>query len=186
MRSRMRQYGGSSRLARGDAMTLLALVDALQRQAVDQVAFYPRETLRRAIDGGDVEVAFENGEPCGYLWHGPYRPGRDAVIYQAVIHYDLRRRRHGAELVARIERDARIVGCAAVRCRCRSDIDANDFWRSLGFSPIAVLPGGHRRAAEINVWRRPIRAGLWDELEVVPSTTPADRRAYDRSWRANR
>lgn len=160
-------------------MSLLALVDALQRQAADQVAFYPRERLRRALEDDEIEVAFENGEPCGYLWHGPYNPGRDAVIYQAVIHYDLRRRSHGAELVTRIDRDARSNGCGGVRCRCRSDIEANAFWRELGFSCIAITASGVRRATDVNVWRRPLRAGFWDALSVVPSDRPSGRREYD-------
>ena len=165
-------------------MTLLALVDHLQRQAADQVAFYPLETLRRAIDGGFVDVAFENGEPCGYLWHGPYRSGRDAVIYQAVIHYDLRRRRHGAGLVAGIIEGAGRVGASGVRCRCRSGQDANEFWRELGFACIAVIHGTTRRRTDINVWRSPIRAGFWDGLTTAPSDQAADRSGYDRDRRA--
>ena len=158
----------------------LDLIDHLQRQAVDQVAFYPLETLRRALEEGAIEIAFENGEPCGYLWHGPYRPGRDAVIYQAVIHYDLRRRRHGAELVGRIAWDATGAGSTGVRCRCRSGIDANEFWRELGFDCVSVVPGGARRRGEINVWRRPIQPGFFDRIIVHPSIVPADRSEYDR------
>lgn len=158
----------------------LSFVDALQRQAVDQVAFYPREALRRALDRGEIEVALENGEPCGYLWHGPYNPGRDAVIYQAVIHYDLRRRYHGAALVSRIIAAADLARSTGVRCRCRSDIEANDFWRSLGFVCTAVTSSGRRRNTEVNTWRRPIEAGLWDALHVPPSDRPAERSSYHR------
>lgn len=160
---------------------MITLVDALQRQAVDQVAFYPRATLKRAIENGEIEFAFENGEPCGYLWHGPARAGRDLVIYQAVIHYDLRRRLKGAELVSRIIALGQSTSCAGVRCRCRSDIEANAFWRELGFGCIAVSSSGRRRATEINTWRRPIRVGLFDDFLVEPSSRPQDRRAYDRA-----
>ena len=164
-------------------MTIVSFVDSLQRQAADQVAFYPLETLRRAVDDGMVEVAFENGEPCGYLWHGPYRPGRDAVIYQAVIHYDLRRRLHGAELVGRIVWDATAAGSSGVRCRCRSGLDANDFWHEIGFGCVSVIPTRSRRGTDVNVWRRPIQAGFFDRLVVHPSTTLADRSEYDRRRR---
>jgi hypothetical protein len=165
-------------------MTLVAFVDSLQRQAVDQVAFYPRSALQGAIDRDEVRVAFENGEPCGYLWHGPMRPGRDAVIYQAVIHYDLRRRLHGARLVVDVADRADKAGCAGIRCRCRSDVEANDFWYFLGFRVVSVQPGGKRRGAEINVWRRPILDGLWDDLIVSSSSVAANRSAYDREYRA--
>jgi hypothetical protein len=155
-------------------------MDALQRQAVDQVAFYPRSALQGAVDRDEVRVAFENGEPCGYLWHGPMKPNRDAVIYQAVIHYDLRRRMHGAALVVTVADMADAAGCSGVRCRCRSDVEANDFWAFLGFSVVAVMPSGRRRNTDINVWRRPIIDGLWDDIIVPPSARPAERSSYHR------
>lgn len=161
-------------------MTLLTMMDALQRQAADQVAFYPRSALQSAIDRDEVRVAFENSEPCGYLWHGPMRPGRDAVIYQAVIHYDLRRRLHGAALVVDVATRADEAGCTGVRCRCRSDVEANDFWWFLGFRVVSVLPSGRRRNTDVNVWRRPIEAGLWDDIIVPPSKRPAERSSYHR------
>lgn len=162
------------------------LVDALQRQAVDQVAFYPRSRLQRAVEDGEIEFAFENGEACGYLWHGPVNPGRDLVIYQAVIHYDLRRRLKGAELVARLIEMAVSGGATAVRARCRSDIEANEFWRTLGFDCIAVGRSGVRRNTDVNTWRRPVLAGLWDHITVTPSTKAKDREPYDLLYRTDR
>lgn len=159
---------------------LLALMDHLQRHAADQVAFYPRSALQGAIDRDEVRVAFENGEPCGYLWHGPMRPGRDALIYQAVIHYDLRRRLKGTGLVIEVADMADRAGCSGVRCRCRSDVDANDFWHFLGFRVVSIVPSGRRRNTEINVWRRPIEDGFWDDFILPPSRRAAERSSYHR------
>jgi GNAT superfamily N-acetyltransferase len=159
-------------------MTLAHLVDELQRQATDAVAFYPRAALERAIDRDEIQLAFENGEPCGYLWRGPLRAGRDAVIYQAVIHYDLRRRTHGAQLVAELEHQARVAGATGIRLRCRADLEANEFWRSLGFNCIAVGHSGIRRNTDVNTWHRPLQAGLFDDLTVEPSSRRRERSAY--------
>jgi hypothetical protein len=170
----------------GAELRSLLLVDALQRQAADQVAFYPRSRLQRAIEDGEIEFAFENGEACGYLWHGPPNPGRDLIIYQAVIHYDLRRRLKGAELVARLIELAATVGATGVRCRCRSDIEANEFWRTLGFDCIAVGRSGVRRNTDVNTWRRPLHVGFWDALTVAPSAKAKDRETYDLLYRTDR
>lgn len=159
---------------------MIAFVDHLQRAASDEVAFYPRSALVEAIERDEIAIAFENGEPCGYLWRGPYRPGRDTIIYQAVIDYSLRRRHHGAGLVANLVSEAAALGATGVRCRCRSNLDANAFWRDLGFACIAVKPSGLRRLTEVNVWRHPIEAGLWDGLVVEPSTRELDRASYHR------
>jgi GNAT superfamily N-acetyltransferase len=155
----------------------VTFVDALQRQAVEEVAFYPRAALERAIARGEIMAAFENGEPCGYLWRGPAGRGRDLVIYQAVVHYDLRRRLHGARRVARVIEEAADAGCRAVRLRCRSSIPANDFWRTLGFICTAVRPGGKRRGADINEWRHDVGPVLFD-LSLPPSAKAVDASGY--------
>lgn len=158
-------------------MTLLAFVDELQRQASDQVAFYPRAALVRAIEDGHIVTSFENGEPCGYLWHGPARPLRDLVIYQAVVHYDLRRRMHGAEMVAVVMAKAADADCTGVRLRCRASLEANDFWRSMGFICTAVKPGGVRRGGMVNEWRYDLAETLFD-LAIVASDAADDRSSY--------
>jgi ribosomal protein S18 acetylase RimI-like enzyme len=158
-------------------MTLVAFVDSLQRQAVDQVAFYPLSALIGAVDRGEIVTSFENGEPCGYLWRGPARAGRDLVIYQAVVHYDLRRRLHGAEMVQAVVALGESAGCTAVRLRCRASIDANDFWRAMGFVCTGIRKGGVRRGGEVNDWRRDLVATLFD-VSMPPSTAPDQRHLY--------
>ena len=155
----------------------VAFLDALQRQAAEEVAFYPRAALERALARGEITTSFENAEPCGYLWHGPIRPGRDVVIYQAVVHYDLRRRHHGFTMLASVAARALDAHALGVRARCRSTIPANDFWRAAGFACIGVAPGGRRRGAEINVWRLNIEPQLFD-LAVTPSAERGSTRLY--------
>ena len=156
----------------------VAFLDSLQRQATEEVAFYPRAALERALMRGEIRTSFENGEPCGYLWHGPIRPFRDVVIYQAVVHYDLRRRHHGFTMLASLAADALAGTASAVRCRCRSSIPANDFWRAAGFVCIDTQPGGRRRGADVNVWRMPVLVGAFDDIGVTPSTKASSTALY--------
>lgn len=155
----------------------VAFLDALQRQATEEVAFYPRSALERALHRDEITTSFENGEPCGYLWHGPMRPGRDVVIYQAVVHYDLRRRMHGFRMLASVASRALAAHATGIRCRCRSSIPANDFWAAADFQCIGVVPGGMRRGAQINVWRHAIEPELFD-LVTAPSEAPVTTALY--------
>jgi hypothetical protein len=164
----------------GDGMSdqvTVAFLDSLQRQAAEEVAFYPRSALKRALARGEIATSFENGEPCGYLWHGPANPGRDLVIYQAVVHYDVRRRQHGFTMLARVAAIAQAAMSTGVRCRCRSSIPANDFWAAADFRCIRVVPSGARRGAQINVWRMALQPEAFD-LWVPPSSAPVSRLGY--------
>ena len=158
-------------------MNHLAYIDDLQRVNSEFVSFYPKIALERGIDQGLVDVGFENGDPCGYIYRT--RPGIGKVlrIWQAVIDYDLRRQRVGTEMISRYIEQARASGAAAIELRCRSSIPANAFWQALGFTCVNVGQGGLKRAADINTWR----LDLWPSLfstSLEPSTKSDDQRAY--------
>ena len=155
-------------------------VDHLQKENADDLAFYPLQALQRQ---GTVVVAEENGEACGYLWHGPLNGGRDAVIYQACIDYDLRRRQHGIDLVRGLAQAASAAGCTGIRLRSASSSVANEFWRAIGFVCVAVVPGGKRRMRDLNVWRLDLQPTLGLVLPVPPSRKQASRRLYDAARR---
>jgi GNAT superfamily N-acetyltransferase len=156
----------------------VAYMDKLQRQALDDVSFYPRVALERGLAAGDVTWCEENGEPAGYLWHGPARAGRPLVIYQAVVDYDARRRSLGAGMVATVTDLARAAFCTGVRLRCASSSDSNEFWRVLGFRCIGVARGGIRRNRDINVWWSETQPTLLWVPDVEPSTVAISTAAY--------
>lgn len=155
----------------------LTYVDKLQRANALEVAFFPLEALRRAMEAGQIIEAEENGDPAGYLWHGVLRAGRDAVIYQACIDYDARRRSLGFGMVRQLIDLAAAARCTGIVLRCASAADANEFWRAIGFYCTRVTAGGRSRARDINHWRTDIAPGFW-RLETDASSRPMDRSSY--------
>lgn len=158
----------------------LAYVDKLQRANALELAFYPMSALRTAWEDGRILGVEENGEPAGYLWHGPVRGGRDVFIYQACIDYDARRRRLGFAMVRELIAKAAAVGALGVRLRCASSSESNEFWRAIGFYCTTVVPGGRSRLRDLNLWRTDLTPGLF-RIEAIPSTREMDRTDYMRS-----
>lgn len=119
----------------------LEYVDALQRKNAEALAFYPRQVFERDLAAGRLFLGLLNGQPCGYLYVGS---GRDGILrcHQVCIEYDARRRLYGAAIVTVAEAHGLEQGVAEVSLRCGADLDANDFWRSLGYTCIGTEPGG--------------------------------------------
>jgi ribosomal protein S18 acetylase RimI-like enzyme len=158
----------------------LLYIDKLQHENADDLAFYPLATLEAAMESGHILSCFENGEPAGYLWHGPVRSGRDVTIYQACIDYDLRRQRLGHEIVSQLLASAKIAAATGVRLRCASSSEANRFWSAIGFYCTAVTNGGRKRGRQINHYRTDIAPTLFVLHPVIAGTRPIDLTTYNR------
>ena len=165
-------------------MTLtVSYVDKLQRENADDLAFYPLETLRRAMDAGHVVSCEDNGDPAGYLWFGALRGGYDVTIYQACVDYSSRRRHLGWGMVAELVNMATVAGATGIRLKCASSADSNEFWQAAGFVCTRVQPGGIKRGRDLNCYRTDIQVGLFTFPDVVPSERPIDLRSYNQRKR---
>jgi hypothetical protein len=157
---------------------LLTYVDSLQRKNATALSFYPRVTFERELSAGRILLGLLGGEPCGYVWHGAF--GGIVSCHQVCIQYDARRRLYGEGLIRVLEADA--DGSEAIQLRCAFDIDANDFWRALGYRCIAQQQGGGRRSRQINVWRKDLVPFLIPAAEIAPAVG----RMSMVAWSANR
>ncbi|MBP3956317.1 hypothetical protein J8F10_13585 [Gemmata sp. G18] len=132
-------------------------LDHLQRRHHDAIGYLPRVALEEAIDRRRVLLALENGAPAGYLYgKATYQRRADvAIIFQAAICFDARRRQMGTALVneflGRLPADVRQV-CLW----CASDLDANQFWSALGFEAVACRAGSQRTGRTHVFWCRHI------------------------------
>ena len=126
-------------------------IDHLQKENAFNLNFYPKERLRKELMNKRILIARYNNEYCGYLYFGSVQS--ITKIFQACIQYDLRGRLYGSHLVGFFLNycDKRNVG--AVTLRCASDIEANDFWKAMGFYCQGISPGGRARKRLINHWR---------------------------------
>jgi hypothetical protein len=164
-------------------MTLLSYIDHLQKQNLDDLAFYPLTAFKAALTEGRIILCEDNNEPAGYLWHGPARAGFDIVIYQACVDYDSRKRTLGWAMVASLIAIGQRAGSNGIRLRCASSSESNLFWQAIGFYCTKVTRGGAKRSRDINHWRTDVAAPLFTVDSVDPSTTPIDLRPYRKMIR---
>jgi hypothetical protein len=160
--------------------SMIDYIDALQRKNAEALSFYPRQVFEREQAKGRLFLGMLNGEPCGYLYVGA--AGQDVKCHQVCIQYDARRRLYGAGIVAVMEQYASEGNAASITLRCGFDLDANDFWKQMGYSCIAHHVGGVRRMRTINVWRKQLRAELFETLAIEPAAGVVDASV----WRKNK
>jgi ribosomal protein S18 acetylase RimI-like enzyme len=76
-------------------------------------------------------TAFENGERAGYVIHGKVR--KNTRILQIVVADDARRVEHATALVDAVTRLANAVRAHSISLHCAQDLDANRYWKAIGF-----------------------------------------------------
>jgi len=160
--------------------SMIEYIDALQKKNAEALSFYPRQVFEREQEKGRLFLGMLNGEPCGYLYVGAQ--GKDVKCHQVCIQYDARRRLYGAAIVAVMEQYASEGKAASITLRCGFDLDANEFWKSLGYQCVAHHVGGVRRMRTINVWRKQLAPELFDTIAIEPAQGIASAAV----WRKNK
>jgi len=154
----------------------LVYIDHLQRINAEELSFYPMAVFEREVENFRVLLAWVNGSPAGYLYHGAF--GRICRVHQACIEYDLRGQLYGAELIRFLISLCDRANCLSVTLRCGSDIEANGFWKAMGFHCEAIKAGGVRRMRDINCWRRDLSPQMFDA-----AVDPSERKQDASHWR---
>lgn len=155
-------------------------VMALQRANRESVGGLPRPAIEARLGRGTLLLGLLNEDPAGYLMYDV----SDGLlrIPQACIQYDARRRRYGEALVARMLGDNPDV--TEIRLRCAADVDANLFWRDMGFTCVGTVQGGKRRGRLLNCWQRWLgesRLFTVDEIGTAPAWQGREDCMYDDS-----
>ena len=160
--------------------SMIDYIDGLQRKNAEALSFYPRQVFEREQAKGRLFLGMLNGEPCGYLYVGA--TGGDMKCHQVCIQYDARRRLYGAAIVQVMEQYAWDGHCASITLRCGFDLDANDFWKAMGYRVIQHQEGGVRRMRTINIWRKQMSPELFETLAIEPAAGKVDASL----WRKNK
>lgn len=128
----------------------LRYVTDLSKKHYEEIGFLPAPRLEVYHRAGQLWMASENDEPCGFMVWGRGWPV--LRVYQVCIQYDVQRREHGLQLVRRLIAKADQEGYEAISCYVADDIDANEFWRVCGFQCIGQRDNGNRRKRLHNHW----------------------------------
>src|SRR5436305_12908050 len=175
----------------------LPFVDSLQKLHGRMVGWMPTKQLEGKIGAGHVLIAEESGMglqpmlevqdtgckpvPRGYvIGHDQYFKRDDVgIIYQLNVTPGAQRKLIGASLIkAMFDRAA--YGCKLFCCWCAQDIEANYFWESLGFIPLAFRSGSRDKDRVHIFWQRRIRAGDETTPYWFPSQTNSGSIREDR------
>ncbi len=180
----------------------LPFIDELQKKHTKQVGYFPTAQFKGYIEMGAVLIAEESGgrvsspaDPNGQDggWGQPpsnrlgYIISRDrylkrdelGVIYQLNVVPGHRRKMIGASLLREVfKRSA--YGCKMYCCWCAQDIDANYFWESLGFSPIAFRAGSTGKKRVHIFWAKRINENDQETKWWYPSSTQGGAIREDR------
>jgi len=151
---------------------LISYVDLLQKKNAEALSFYPKCVFEREAEKHRILLGLLNNEPCGYLYMGA--PAIDMKCHQVCIQYDVRRRLYGAMLVAKMEEIANRYGASTITLRCGFDLEANKFWKELGYSCIDIQTGGIRRNRKINIWRKYLNPNLFENFAIEPAVGKID------------
>jgi len=159
---------------------MLSYIDFLQKKNAEALSFYPKQVFEREQLNGRIFLGLLNGEPAGYLYVGA--GGGDVKCHQVCIQYDARRKLYGAMLAICLEQYAKDSDSNSITLRCGFDLDANAFWKEMGFQVIRILDGGVRRMRKINVWRKYLKPQLFEDIYLEPAVGKTD----SSLWRKHR
>ena len=147
--------------------SLISYVDSLQKKNAENLSFYPKVVFEREHEKGRIFLSLLNGEPCGYIYVGAF--GRDLRCHQVCIQYDARRRLYASALVNVVEQAALENSSYSIVLRCGFDLEANKFWKMLGYKCVDIQEGGVRRNRKINVWRKQLQPELFEDIHLEPA-----------------
>lgn len=173
----------------------LPFIDALQKQHSKQLGYFRTKQFEEYIAMGAVLIAEEpppspsaasggglgRGKPVGYVISRDRYLKRDelGVIFQLCVTPGEQRKLVGAELIRTVfARSA--YGCRLYCCWCAQDLEANHFWQSLGFLPIAFRAGSKGKRRVHIFWERRIREGDATTPYWFPAQTNAGAIREDR------
>src|SRR3954467_14135756 len=146
-------------------------IDRLQDMHSKALGFMPRAQLEGKIKLGHVLVAEDEMRlPIGYVMSQDRYFKRDdvGIVYQMNVAPGAQRKLVGAMLLREVFHRA-AYGCRLFCCWCAQDLDANYFWESMGFLPIAFRSGSVGKRRVHIFWERRIRA----EDETTPYWFPS-------------
>jgi len=155
-----------------DHPQMLIYIDMLQKKNAEALSFYPKQVFEREKENGRLFLGLLNGQPAGYLYVGA--TGGDVKCHQVCIEYDARRKLYGKMLAICMEEYAKEAYSASITLRCGFDLDANNFWKEMGYNVIQILDGGVRRMRKINVWRKYLRPQLFEDIYLKPAVGKTD------------
>jgi hypothetical protein len=160
----------------------IPFIDQLQKMHGHMVGWMPGKQLEAYVSGGHVLIAEDQARASiGYCIARDQYMKRDdvGIVYHLNVLPLKQRNLIGASLIKAVF-DRAAYGCKLFSCWCAQDIQANWFWESIGFVPLAFRTGSRAKQRIHIFWQRRVRDG--DDVTPFwfPSQTTGGAVAEDR------
>jgi len=152
-------------IVRGAHYDVASWVRELQKKNSETVPYYVTYNL------SDIFFGILKGKPWGFF-SVKFSTGRarSVRINATCIKYGARSIKYGAKLIDAIVDYANSVQATKITVKVPSDImNADNFWKSVGFSCVAVVDGGASRSRKLNIWERPLKKFLFETGSIEPT-----------------
>jgi ribosomal protein S18 acetylase RimI-like enzyme len=147
------------------------LIDKLQKENSYAVGFIQKTVWDKYVFGGErnfvVFICEANQEAVGYVL---ITPGKGlmkyAKIQQIAVRNDARRLHYGTALLDVCRQFCEAFNRQGFTLRCRTDLESNKFWKSLGFQNYGVWEKGKvnhvgfKASQDINLWKIDLNKNL--------------------------
>jgi hypothetical protein len=156
-------------------------MDELQKQHAKALGRFPFAQYEGYVQMGAVLVAESGNERVGYIISRDRYMKRDelGVIFQLCVKPGAQRKFVGAALVHEAFRRS-AYGCRLYCLWCAQDLEANYFWESLGFVPLAFRAGSDKKKRVHIFWQKRIVEGDVETKWWFPSKTENGALRADR------
>jgi GNAT superfamily N-acetyltransferase/predicted nucleic acid-binding protein len=135
-----------------DVLPFLDSVIKHADQEKDALGFFPNAVYRQFAAQGKLIVAVDGSHYLGHLLFGAVAP--HARVLQTHVRRQSRSKGIGRRLVEELVRYAEEWNYISLTARVASDLEANQFYQSLGFRLVRTAAGGATRKRTINVMVR--------------------------------
>lgn len=127
----------------------------------DALGFLPHTIYAPAIAQGRLHLVEENGEPCGFILHGPMRP--TLRIYQTAVEPTCRLIDHGRAAWLATLAEALDADIERLTWICATDLTANAFWSRVSGPPKKTLASRSQTRRALHAYEHVLPRGK--ELE---------------------
>ena len=111
------------------------------REDAHCIGWMPWQFYEHHDEHGRLITVIRDGDVVGFCCWDLERLSGQAQCMQVWVRKDARMIEHGRALVDRVNRDAWRLGARSLRLWCAEDLDANRFWRALGFNAETMRNG---------------------------------------------
>jgi len=108
-----------------------------------ELGFIPKSVLERDIQRGEIIVA-ENSRIIGFV-HYHHRKDDQTTLYHITVCKEYQGKKIGSILVNALINEARKYGKSRIRLKCPIDLEANKFYKKIGFQKVGIENGKKRK-----------------------------------------